>query len=187
MNQDQVLEGVKQKFQAALEHYRDELNKLRTGRASASMLDGITVEAYGTTMPLKQVSTISTPEAQLIQITPFDPGSLQAIVSAIRDNQALGLNPLDDGRVVRVPIPPLTSERRQEIVKQLHQKVEDTLISMRGSRHEALKELDQLKKDRSITEDDFNLLEKQIDDSLTSGKNEIEKLSSDKEKEIMTV
>ena len=187
MDQNQVLADVKQKFQATLEHFTEELKKLRTGRAHTSMLGGILVEVYGTSMPLIQVATISTPEAQLLQITPFDPSSLQAIATAIRDNQSLGLNPVDDGRVIRVPIPALTSERRQEIVKQLREKVENSLISMRGSRHEALKALEELKHGKSISEDDFTRLEKQIDESLASGKAEIERLAKNKESDIMTL
>src|ERR1700730_14914143 len=101
MNPTQIVDEAKRKLQAAAEHYTDELKKIRTGRASASMLDGVMVQAYGTPMPLNQVATVTAPEAQLIQITPFDPNNLQAISSAIRDNPTLGLNPMDDGRVVR--------------------------------------------------------------------------------------
>ena len=187
MDHNQVLADVKQKFQATLEHFTEELKKLRTGRAHTSMLDGVLVEVYGTSMPLIQVATISTPEAQLLQITPFDPSSLQAIATAIRDNQSLGLNPIDDGRVIRVPIPALTSERRQEIAKQLRERVENSLISMRGSRHEALKTLEELKHSKSMSEDDFTRLEKQIDESLASSKAEIERLAKNKESDIMTL
>jgi len=187
MDSDQIFDSAKEKFQTAANHFAEELKKLRTGRASTSMLDGVTIEAYGTSIPLNQASTISTPAAQLLQITPFDPNNLQAIASAIRENQTLGLNPVDDGRVIRVTIPPLTSERRQEIVKQLHEKVENSLISMRGARHEALKAAEQLKKDKKIGEDDYERLEKRIDDEMTRQKSELEKLASAKEKDITTV
>jgi ribosome recycling factor len=112
MNPNQVIDDAQKKFDAAVEHFRDELKKLRTGRANAGMLDGVIVEAYGAQMPLIQVASISTPEPQLLQINPFDPNNIQAIAAAIRNNQSLGLNPTDDGRVVRVPIPPLTEPRR---------------------------------------------------------------------------
>src|SRR5665213_2620443 len=102
MNPNQIIDETKKKLQMAVEHFADELKKVRTGRANAGMLDGVMVEAYGTPMPLNQVATVTAPEAQLIQITPFDPNNLQAISSAIRDNRSLGLNPSDDGRVVRV-------------------------------------------------------------------------------------
>src|ERR1035438_4821786 len=101
MNPNQIVDEAKKKFQAAVEHFAEELKKIRTGRASASMLDGLIVEAYGTPMPLKSLATVAAPEAQLLQVTPFDPTNLQAISTAIRDNQTLGLNPMDDGRVVR--------------------------------------------------------------------------------------
>jgi ribosome recycling factor len=187
MNQDQLLADVKQKLQASSEHFANELKKLRTGRAHSSMLDGVMVEVYGTTMPLNQTATISAPEAQLLQITPFDPANLQAIASAIRDNQTLGLNPVDDGRIVRVPIPPLTAERRQQIVKQLSEKVEETMIQMRGVRHESLKSADELKRARTITEDDYRSIEKQIDDLMSHHKLDIEQQAKTKETDIMTL
>src|SRR3974390_2488421 len=110
MNPNQIIDEVKKKFEASVEHLQNEFKKLRTGRAHPSMLDGVMVEAYGTQMPLNQTATIIAPEPQLLQITPFDPNNLQAIAATIRNNQSLGHNPTDDGRVVRVPIPPLTEE-----------------------------------------------------------------------------
>lgn len=183
----QIISRVQTKLDGATAHFHDEIKKLRTGRAHASMLDGVMVEAYGTSMPLNQVSTVTAPEPQLLQITPFDPNNLQAISSAIRDNQSLGFNPMDDGRVVRVTIPALTAERRQQIVKQLHAKLEECMISMRSARHDALKEIDQAKKDKSIGEDEANRMEKQIDDLMSKHKSEAESLSAAKEKEITTV
>src|SRR5471032_3161276 len=112
MTPQQIVSDAQSELSKAVEHFKDTLKSLRTGRASASMLDGVMVEAYGVATPLNQVSNVTAPEAQLIQITPFDPSNLQAIVTAIRDNQSLGLNPSDDGRVVRVPVPALTEERR---------------------------------------------------------------------------
>src|ERR1044072_2208082 len=127
-----------EKMQQAVAHFNEELKKVRTGRANAAMLDGVMVTAYGAQMPLNQVANVIAPEAQLLQITPFDPNNLQAIASAIRDNPTLGLNPMDDGRVVRVPIPPLTEEHRREYVKVVGGKVEDCMVSLRNIRHEAL-------------------------------------------------
>src|SRR6478609_6469447 len=122
MNPSQAITDAQTKFQQANEHFSESLKSLRTGRASAAMLDGVMVEAYGTPMPLNQVATVTAPEAQLIQITPFDPSNLEAIVLAIRNDQGLGLNPSDDGRVVRVPVPSLTEERRRDLAKQVGQK-----------------------------------------------------------------
>lgn len=175
------------KMKQAVAHFSDELKKVRTGRASASMLDGVMVTAYGTQMPLNQVANVTAPEAQLIQITPFDPGNIQAIASAIRDNPTLGLNPMDDGRVVRVPIPALTEERRREYVKVLSGKVEDTMVSLRNVRHDAMDAIDKAKKDKQIGEDDAKRLEKQVDDAMNRTKTEIDAAAKAKENEIMTI
>lgn len=187
MEANQVIDTTKQKLSAAVERLKTELSKLRTGRASAAMLDGIMVEAYGSPMPLNQVANVTAPEAQLLQITPFDPNNLQAISNAIRDNQSLGLNPTDDGRIVRVPIPPLTEERRREISKQVGAKLEDTMIVMRGIRHEALDAVDKAKKDKSIGEDEAKRLGGQVEDAMNSAKADAEVAARAKEQEIMTV
>jgi ribosome recycling factor len=187
MDNSTILSGVKAKFDKAQAHFSDELKKVRTGRAHPSMLDGITATAYGTPMPLIQLATITAPEPQLLQLSPFDPGNITAIVAAIRDNQTLGLNPVDDGHVIRVPVPPLTTERRQEMAKQLGTKVEDAMIAMRQARHEALKDAETAKKDRKITEDDYSLLQKQVDEAMQQKKTQIESLAKAKEQEILTV
>lgn len=187
MNPQQIVTDAQTKFQAAAERFRDNLKGLRTGRASAAMLDGVMVEAYGTPMPLNQVATVSAPEAQLIQISPFDPANLQAINTAIRNNQSLGLNPSDDGRVIRVPIPPLNEERRKELAKQVGQKQEDALIAMRSIRHDALDIVNEAKKDKDISEDDAKRLTTQVDEAMNKIKAEVEAASKLKEQEIMTV
>lgn len=187
MNPNQIPDQAKAKFQQAVEHFQDELKKLRTGRASAGMLDGIMVTAYGTPMPLIQLATVTVPEAQLIQITPFDPANLQAISTAIRDNPSLGMNPMDDGRVVRVPVPPLNEERRREIVKILGSKVEDCMITLRNIRHDAIDGVDKAKKDKTIGEDDAKRLEKQIDEAMNKAKVEVDSTAKSKETEILTL
>lgn len=187
MSPNQLVDQAKSKFDQAVSHFQEELKKVRTGRAHPSMLDGIIVEAYGTPMPLIQVATVTAPEGQLLQITPFDPSNLQAISTAIRDNPSLGLNPADDGRVVRVPIPALTEERRREYVKVLGGKVEDCMVSLRNARHDALKEIDQAKKDKDIGEDEAKRVEKQIDEAMNQAKNEVDNGAKAKEQEIMTV
>ena len=187
MNPDQVVEQAKGKFQQAVAHFQEELKKVRTGRAHPSMLDGIVVEAYGTEMPLIQVGSVSTPEPQLLQITPFDPGNLAAISAAIRNNQTLGMNPMDDGRVVRVPVPPLTEERRRDYVKLVGTKTEDAMISLRNARHEAMDTLNAAKRDKDIGEDEAKRLSTQVDEAMNQSKTEIESLAKAKESEIMTV
>lgn len=187
MNPGQIVINSQKKLDGALVHFEEELKKLRTGRAHPSMLDGITAEAYGQKMPLIQLATITTPEPQLVQLSPFDPNNIQAIVSAIRDNQTLGMNPMDDGHVVRVPVPPLTEERRKQIVKQLGQKVEECMITARNIRHETLKDLDQAKKDKEISEDDHKRLSKDIDAQMAAIKNKVDASAKSKETEILTI
>lgn len=182
-----IVEQTKSKLQDAVEHFQSNLKSLRTGRASASMLDGVIVEAYGSQMPLNQVATVSAPEAQLLQVSPFDPGNLQAIVGAIRNNPNLGMNPSDDGRIIRIPIPALTEERRKEIVKQVGQKQEDAMVQMRAVRREAMDAVDKAKKGKEIGEDDAKRLEKQIDDLMNAARARAEEAAKAKEKEIMTV
>lgn len=187
MNPSQVISEAQTKFMQANEHFVESLKSLRTGRASASMLDGVMVEAYGTPMPLNQVANISAPEAQLLQITPFDPTNLAAIANAIRNNQQLGLNPSDDGRVVRVPVPPLTEERRRELAKMVGERQEDTMVRMRGIRHDALDAISKAKKDKEIGEDDAKRFEKQIEDAMNDARAQAEATAKAKEQEIMTL
>lgn len=187
MNPSQIIDGVKTKLSAAEAHFIEELKKLRTGRAHPSMLDGVMVKAYSTIMPLKQVASVTAPEAQLLQITPFDPSNIGAISEAIRGDQSLGLNPMDDGHVVRIQIPALNTERRQEIVKQLNEKVEEALITTRNVRHDAIDAVKQAKLAKTIGQDDFIRLEKQIDELMIDIKLKIEGLAKAKEQEIMTV
>jgi ribosome recycling factor len=171
----------------AVSYFEDELKKLRTGRAHAGMLDGVQAEAYGQQMPLIQLATITAPEPQLLQITPFDANNLQAIVAAIRDNQSLGLNPMDDGHVVRIQIPPLTEERRRQIAKQLGEKVEDCMIAMRGTRHDVLKEAEQAKKAKQISEDEFKRIINKVDEIMAKAKTGVETTAKNKETEILKV
>ncbi len=187
MNPQQIVTDAKNKFNAAVDHFSEEAKKVRTGRAFPGMLDGIVVEAYGTPMPLNQVGNVTAPEVQLLQITPFDPNNIAAISAAIRENQSLGLNPSDDGKVIRIPIPQLTEERRREYVKVLNSRVEDSMVSLRNVRHDALKVVDQAKKDKAISEDDAKRLEKQVDEAMNEAKSSIDSLAKAKETEIMTV
>lgn len=151
------------------------------------MLDGVMVQVYGTEMPLNQAANVTAPEAQLLQITPFDPNNLQAIASAIRDNSALGMNPMDDGKVVRVPVPPLTEERRREYVRVLSGKVEECMIALRNIRHDAMNAIDAAKKDKAVSEDDAKRLGKQIEEAMTKAKADTDAAAKAKEAEIMTV
>lgn len=175
------------KLKAALGHFEEELKKIRTGRAHPDMLDGVLVEAYGSRMPLNQVANVTVPEAQLLQVTPFDPSNIKAVVEAIRSEGALGFNPSDDGRVVRVPVPPLTEERRHTIVKQLGEKVEDCRIAFRNIRQDAFKEAKAKKEAKEFSEDDLKRIEKDIDKAMADCQAELETITKSKEKEILTI
>jgi len=187
MNPAQILEEARKKIDAATAHLQEELKKLRTGRAHPGMLDSIMVEAYGQPMPLKAVGTIIAPEAQLLQITPFDPSNLQPIAEAIRNDQSLGLTPTDDGRVVRINLPPMTQENRQAMVKIIGQKVEDCFVSVRQVRHDAFHKLEQGEKDKTIGKDELERSKKQIDELVAKQKTQVESLARAKEQEILTV
>ena len=151
------------------------------------MLDGIEIEAYGVKMPLNQVANITAPEAQMLLVTPFDPSNITAIEASIRANEALGFNPSDDGRVVRIPVPPLTEERRKQMVRLASEKVEDVRISMRNIRQDALKEAKNLKENKELSEDDLKLIEKEIDKLMSEMQTKIDAIFDSKKKEILTV
>ena len=175
------------KMASALEHFEEELKKVRTGRAHPSMLEGIKVEAYGMPTPLNQVANITAPEPQMLQVTPFDPSNVQPIAAAIRNDQSLGFNPSDDGRVVRVPIPPLTEERRKQLVKQTADKVEETRIALRNIRQDALKDAKRKKDAKELSEDDVKRVEKEIDKLMADYQAKIEAAFAVKEKDILTI
>ncbi len=175
------------KMTATLEHFENELRKVQTGRAQPSMLDGVKVEVYGTVMPLNQVANVNAPEPQLLQITPFDPSNLAAISAAIRNDQSLGLNPADDGRVVRVPVPPLTEERRRLLVKQVGEKVEEARIGVRAARQDALQEVKRQKEAKALSEDDAKAVEKEIDRLVADYNAKIEAAFKVKEQDILKI
>lgn len=175
------------KMEQALARFQDELKKIRTGRAHPDMLDSVMVEAYGTKMPLNQTANVTAPEPQLLQITPFDPSQMVAIQAAIREDQTLGLNPSDDGRVIRVPIPTLTEERRKHIAKQAGEKLEEARIQLRSTRQDAFKDLKRRKDAKELSEDDVKRYEKDIDRIMGDFQEKLEQQFKAKEKEILTV
>lgn len=187
MDANQVVSDAKTRFAQAAERFKDNLKTLRTGRANAAMLDGVMVEAYDSQMPLNQVATIAVPEATLIQLTPFDPNNLSAIADAIRNDSSLGLNPTDDGRIIRVPIPPLTEERRKELAKQVGAKQEECMIALRNARHEAMDIISRAKKDKDIGEDEAKRLGNQIDEALNKTRGDAESAAKAKESEILSL
>lgn len=175
------------KMTQVLTHFEDELKKVRTGRSHPSMLEGVRVEVYGTLMPLNQAANITAPEPQMLQVTPFDPSSVQPIAAAIRADQSLGFNPSDDGRIIRVPVPPLTEERRKQLVKQTGEKVEEARIGLRTIRQDAFKDAKRMKDAKELGEDDVKRVEKEIDRVMAEYQEKIELAFKSKEKDILTI
>ncbi|HEX8390571.1 MAG TPA: ribosome recycling factor [Candidatus Saccharimonadales bacterium] len=181
------MKPITAKMDQAIGHFEDELKKVRTGRAHPDMLDGIMVEAYGSRMPLNQVANVTVPEPQQLQVSPFDPSHVAAISTAIRDAHSLGFNPTDDGRIVRVPVPQLTEERRRDMVKQLGDKVEQCRIALRQVRQDAFKDAKRRKEAKELSENDVTRLEKDVDHQMSDYQAKIDAAYKAKEQEIMTV
>ncbi|MBL8186844.1 MAG: ribosome recycling factor [Acidobacteria bacterium] len=182
----EIIKDTKTRMDKAVEDFKHKLTTVRTGRASASILEGVTVEYYGTPTPLNQVATINVPEASLITVQPFDPSLVNEIDKAIRSSD-LGLNPSNDGKLVRVPIPPLTEERRKQMAKVAHDMAEEHRTAVRNVRRDANEKLKKALKDKTISEDDErrSLDEVQKLTDLHIGK--ISELLAHKEAEIMKV
>ncbi len=175
--------SIKTKMTAVVDHFREEMKKVRTGRAHPDMLANVKVEVYGQMSPLNQISNITVQGAMMLLITPYDVANIAKISAAIRADQSLGLNPADDGRVIRVPIPPLTEERRKEIVKTASGKVEEAKIALRKTRDEARKDI----KAAELPEDAKKRAEKDIDDMIKEFNTEIDKAFAEKEADIMRI
>lgn len=183
----ELLKDVDPKMQKALEHLGQELASIRTGRATTSLVDGITVDVYGQIMPLRQIATLGTPDAHTIAITPWDRSNLEPIEKAIRDTQSLGLTPNSDGQTIRLNIPQLTEERRKDIVKSMREKIEACHIAMRNIRHEALEEARKLEKAKQATQDELRFAEEQLNKKIDQSKAKVAELEAAKEKEIMAI
>ncbi len=173
----------KEKMQNVITRFQEELKKIRTGRAHPDMLGSVKVEAYGQFMPINQVANITASGGTMLLVTPFDPSTIANISSAIRNDQSLGLNPSDDGHIIRVPVPPLTEERRKEIVKMASAKVEDAKIAIRNVREDARKEL----KDAKLPEDTTKRAEKEIDDLTKDFVSRVDEQFKQKSTEIMAI
>ena len=174
----------KNKMSAVIERFKEEMKKVRTGRAHPDMLSSIKVEAYGQFMPLNQVANVTAADATMLVITPFDPTNIQSIAAAIRADQSLGLNPADDGRVIRVPIPALTEERRKEIVKNASEKVENAKVAIRNIREDVRKAI---KIATELSEDVKKRAEKDIDDLTKEFSDKVDAEFKAKSDEIMKI
>jgi ribosome recycling factor len=149
---DDVKAEAEDKMKKALDALKRDLNAIRTGRASPSLVEGLKVEFYGAPTPLMQIATVSAPEARLLQIKPFDPSSIKAIEKAILTSE-LGLTPNNDGKIIRLGLPPLTEERRRDLTKVVHKRTEEAHVAIRNIRHQALKDLEELEQEKLISED----------------------------------
>lgn len=185
MHED-VIKDLKGRIDKTLEDLRRDLQKFRTGRASAGMLDGVRVDYYGTPTPLSGVASLSVPEPRLIVIKPWDKGVIRDIEKAIREAN-LGFNPMNDGEVVRIPIPPLTEERRKEIAKQVKGKGEEHKVAVRNERRDANEKLKELLKGKKISEDDSKRATEKVQKETDAGVTRIDEVIAKKEKEVMEV
>lgn len=175
-----------QNFTGVLSHFKAELSKLQTGRATPALVEDLLIEVYGVSQPIKAAASISIPEATSIMISPWDKNNLNAIAKAIQ-NSALGLNPVNDGICIRLNLPPLTEERRKELAKVVQKIAEEAKIAVRNVRHELMKEVEQQEKDKLISEDELAGEEKKIQTAVDKANAEVEEIADKKAKDIMTI
>ncbi len=185
-NTKDAMAQARARMEKAIEDFRKELSSLRTGRANVTLLDHIRVDYHGTPMPINQLGTLSVPEPTLIVISPWDPTAATAIDKAIRTSD-LGLNPASDGRVVRVPIPPLTEERRKDLVKHLHKVLENHRTAVRNIRRDIKEAVEKLEKEKKISEDDRKRTLEELEKVTHSETKKLEDLSAAKEKEVLEI
>jgi ribosome recycling factor len=185
-NSKEAMVQARTRMEKAVEDFRKELASVRTGRANVTLLDHVRVDYHGTSMPVNQLGTLSVPEATSIVIAPWDPGAVPLIDKAIRTSD-LGLNPTNDGKVVRVPIPPLTEDRRKEIVKRMHKVREDHLTAVRDIRRDIKEGVDKLEKDKKIGQDEQKRTLDELEKLTHSETKKIEDLSAVKERELLEV
>ena len=181
-----VVDQANTKMDASVDALKRELVRIRTGRASLALLDGIKVDAYGSMLPVDQVGTMTIPESRMIVIQPWDPQMLAVIEKAILSSD-LGLTPANDGKVIRLTIPQLTEERRKELVKQVKKAAEEFKVAVRNVRREANDSLKKLKKDKDISEDDMFRLQEEAQKATDDCVKQIDEIAAGKEKEVMEV
>lgn len=182
--QKKFFSDLKDKFDKSIESYKNDITQYRTGKASPKLLDSISVDYYGVKTPLNQMASITTPDARLIMIQPYDRSAVKNIETAIR-NANLGFNPISDGITVKVPVPSLTEERRKDLVKQLHQLTEKFRISMRNIRRDELAEIKRALKDKEITEDEEKKFSEKVQKDLNDYIKKLDDISKIKENDIL--
>jgi ribosome recycling factor len=183
---EDFLADATRRMDRSIESTRQEFNGVRTGRASAALLDRITIDYYGTPTPLKNLATIGVPEARLLTVQPFDPTSLKSIEKAIQESD-LGLQPSNDGKLIRLPIPPLTEERRKELVKVVRRYAEDGKVAIRNVRRDVMRHLEELVRNGDVGDDEERRAENQVQKLTDQHTKTIDDLLKHKEAEIMEV
>ncbi len=182
----EIIDGKKPELDKSIEHFREELGQLRTGRASATMVEGLMIDYYGSKSPLKQVASIAVPEPRIIVISPWDKDNLVNIEKAIRESQ-LNLNPNNDGQIIRINVPALTEERRRDLVKILNHKAEEARVAIRKHREAAWDEIQKAEKDGLMGEDDKFAGKDELQKVIDELNKKVEEIRTEKEKEILTV
>ena len=185
-NTKEVHAAAKTRMEKAVEDFRKELASVRTGRANAAILDQVRVDYHGTPMPVNQLGTVTVPDASMLQISPWDPSVVPLIDKAIRASD-LGLNPTNDGKVVRIPIPSPTEERRKELVKHIHKALENHRTAIRNIRRDLKEAIDKLEKDKKISQDDQKRALEELDKLSHAETKKVEDLCATKEKEVMEI
>jgi len=183
---DEVIEEARGQMEHALNAFKHELSRVRTGRASTALLEGLHVNYYGAKTPLRQVAGLAAPEPRLLIVTPYDKGAMHEIEKAIQTSD-LGLTPMNDGKIIRIPIPELTEQRRKELVKHVRKMAEDFRVSMRNHRRDANEMLRELHKEKQVTEDELRGAEAKVQQYTSEYIEKVDKVLAAKEAEIMEV
>ena len=184
--EERVISAAREAMKHSVDHLKEDLRKVRTGRANTALLDGVRIDYYGTQTPLNRVATLSAPDPRLIVVSPFEKSSLQAIEKAIQASD-LGLTPSNDGKLIRIPIPPLTEQRRKELVKHVKKQAEHHKLGVREARREALAQVKQLEADGELPSDDRHRVEKKVQDLTDEHVKQIDGQADQKEQEILQV
>ena len=183
---DDVMLEAEEKMEQALEASKRELASIRTGRANPSMFNPLLVDYYGAPTPLQQLAGITIPEARTAIVSPYDRSAMKAITTAIRESD-LGVNPTDDGTIIRVTLPALTEERRKQLVRQASEKLEEARIALRNIRQDGIKDAKKMKEAKELSEDDLKMIEKEFDRLMNEFQDKLESTFKDKEKDILTI
>ncbi len=184
MELEEIISKTRDQMTKSLEHFKQQISKVRTGRANATILENIKVDYYGSLTPITQIATINIPDAKTIVVQPWDPSTLSAIEKAIKQSD-LGFNPMNDGKLLRIPVPPLTEERRREIVKFCKKLTEDAKIAVRNIRRDQIELVRKAEKEKQLTEDDKKVGEEKIQKVTDEFIKKIDEIFAAKEKEIL--